>query len=210
LPVYKQEQEELNKMKINTYQFIRKLHLYIAFSVLGFVFMYFVSGFILIHENWFLQSRPKTTSQQYAVRIPDTTSNDKIAAYLEKKFNIHAKRQRTGKHNDGSLYFEYIKPGGTYAVTVSPDKLQASLKIIKFTAPGIMVGFHRIHEYGGGWLYDIYVLMMDLASIATILFGLTGLYLWYKLMWKKKRWGIIILSLSIGYTITVIAFFMNR
>ena len=197
-------------MRIHVYHLIRKLHLYTAFSVLGFVFMYFVTGFILIHENWFLHSMPKTTSQQYAVHIPDTTSADKIAAYLEKKFNIHAKRQRMGKQNDGSLYFKFMKPGGTYTLTITPDRSQASLQTTKFTTTGTMVGFHRIHEYGGGWLYDIYVLMMDLASIATILFGLTGLYLWYKLMWKKKRWRIIILSLSIGYTITVIAFFMNR
>ena len=83
------------------------------------------------------------------------------------------------------------------------------MKTTQFTAAGTMVGFHRVHGYGGGWLYDFYILMMDLASVATILFGLTGLYLWYILIKKKKKWGPIILAAGIGYTITVITLLMN-
>ena len=44
-----------------------------------------------------------------------------------------------------------------------------------------LVGFHRLHGYGGGWLYDIWVVFYDLASLALILFTLTGIYLWYRL-----------------------------
>ena len=89
------------------------------------------------------------------------------------------------------------------------DKSQADLQMKQFSAfRTTTFGFHRMHGYGGGWLYNIYVLMLDLTSIATILFGLTGLYLWYKLM-RKKMWGIILLSASIGYTIIIITFFMN-
>jgi len=196
-------------MRINTYQLIRKLHLYIAFSVLAFVFMYFVTGFILIHENWFLKSKPTTSSVHYTVHIPDTSSVDKIAAYTEEKFGIHAKKERAEKNNDGSLYFEYSKPGGSFAITILPGGAKSIVKTTQFTAAGTMVGFHRVHGYGGGWLYDFYILMMDLASVATILFGLTGLYLWYILLRKKKKWGAIILAAGIGYTITVITLLMN-
>ena len=197
-------------MRIYTYQLIRKLHLYIAFSVLGFVFMYFVSGFILIHENWFLKSKPVTSSSQYAVHIPDTSSMDKIAAYVEEKFDIYAKKERAEKNNDGSLYFEYSKPGGSFAITILPGGVKSIVKTTQFMAAGTMVGFHRVHGYGGGWLYNLYVLMMDLASIAIILFGLTGLYLLYKLMRKKKMWGIIILTGSFGYAIMIILWLMNN
>jgi len=202
--------KKIVKMKINTYSLIRKIHLYIAFSILGFVFMYFVTGFILTHENWFSNADPKVLSKQYSLNLPETISAEEMSVYLQDKLNIHAKREGQGKNKDGSMHFEYLKPGTTYNVTVSPDKSQADLQIKQFSTYVTMVGFHRMHEYSGGWLYNVYVLMMDLASIATILFGLTGLYLWYKLMKKKKMWGIILLSLSIGYTITIIAFFMNR
>lgn len=197
-------------MRINTYQFIRKLHLYIAFSVLSFVFMYFVSGFILIHEGWFLKSKPTTSTLQYAVHIPDTSSMDKIAAYVENKFDIHAKREKAERNIDGSPYFEYSKPGGSVAITILPGSAKAIVKTTQFSAAGTMVGFHKVHGYGGGWLFNFYVLMMDLASIATILFGMTGLYLWYKLMRKKKKWGIIILTGSFGYTIMIILWLMNN
>lgn len=121
-----------------------------------------------------------------------------------------AKKERAEKNNDGSLYFEYSKPGGSFAITILPGGAKSIVKTTQFTAAGTMVGFHRVHGYGGGWLYDFYILMMDLASIATILFGMTGLYLWYKLMRKKKKWGIIILTGSFGYTIMIILWLMNN
>lgn len=196
-------------MKINTYQFIRKLHLYIAFSIMSFVFMYFVSGFILIHESWFLKSKPKTETFEEVVQIPVNSSIDEASNYVEKKLDIHAKPERAEKNNDESLYFEYSKPGGTLTVTILSGGAKAIVKATQFTAAGTMVGFHRVHGYGGGWIYNLYVLMMDLASIATILFGFTGLYLWYRLMRKNRKWGVVIISASLAYTIIVISFFMN-
>jgi len=196
-------------MKINTYNLVRKIHLYIAFSILSFVFMYFVTGFILIHANWFSNANPKVLSKQYSLNVPETTSTEKLSIYLQDKFDIHAKRGEPQKKRDGSIDFGYYKPGTNYTVTVSPDRSLVVLQTKQLSASETMIGFHRMNGYGGGWLYDIYVLMLDLASIATILFALTGLYLWYRLM-KKKMWGLILLSASIGYTITVIALFMYR
>ena len=40
-----------------------------------------------------------------------------------------------------------------------------------------MVGFHRMHNYGDGGIYELWVLYYDLASLSLILFALIGIYL---------------------------------
>ena len=71
-------------------------------------------------------------------------------------------------------------------------------------ARNILVGFHRMHGYGGGWLYNIWLVFYDLASLSLILFAVSGTYLWWRL--ARRRWlGWVLLGVSWGYaTITVV------
>jgi hypothetical protein len=55
-----------------------------------------------------------------------------------------------------------------------------------------------MHQYGGGWLYNLWVVFYDLASLALIVFAITGVYMWYKLE-GRKRLGWILLGLSFAY-----------
>lgn len=195
-------------MRIITYNLIRKIHLYTAFVLLLFVLMYFVTGFILTHESWFKHTEPKVVSQQYPVHLPEKLSMNEQSVYLQNRFNIRAKKEEAKTKKDGSITFRYFKPGHLYTVTIDSSRRSATLSETKLPAHRTMIGFHRMHGYGGGWLYNIYIFMMDLASIATILFACTGIYLWYKLI-KRKTWGLIILSACIGYTAIVIYLFMH-
>ena len=68
-----------------------------------------------------------------------------------------------------------------------------------------LIGMHRMHNYGGNILYLLWVLLYDLASLSLILFGLTGVYLWYKLT-TKRLLGWVILGLGYGYTAATILF----
>jgi hypothetical protein len=180
-------------IKINTYNFVRKIHLYAAFCMLGFIFMYFVTGFILLHEEWFPDKEPKTTFQLQALNITSSMEAKTISVILQKQFNINALRHNPVANDDGSITFNYEKPGRFYT---------------KFSSIRTITGFHTLHGYSGSRPFLIYMFWMDMASIATILFGLSGLYLWYRLM-KNKLWGILIVLLSAGYTVVVITVLMK-
>ena len=195
-------------MRIITYNRVRKIHLYTAFILLLFVLMYFVTGFIMSHQHWFEPKEPIVETQTYPMQIGSDLSIDELSVYLQKQFNIHAKKEEPKQKEDGRVTFRYFKPGQTYAAEVNADRTTVTVKTTRLPAYKTMIGFHRLHGYGGGWLYNIYIFMMDLASIATILFSLTGIYLWYKLI-KKKTWGVIILSACMGYTAIVIYLFMK-
>jgi len=192
----------------NAYNLIRKIHLYTAFIIVSFIVMYFITGFMMKHGDWFPQSDAKVFSKKFDLHISKEMNEEEWSIYLQDKFDIHAQRKRSNKNNDGTISFKYSKPGEFSTVTLSADKSVATLRTQHFSAYGTFAGFHRLNGYGGGWLYDIYVFMLDLARIALLVFVVTGLYLWYKLI-RKKTWGIIILSASIIYTLIIIALFMN-
>ena len=63
-------------------------------------------------------------------------------------------------------------------------------------ARNILVGFHRMHGYGGGWLYNIWLVFYDLASLSLILFAVSGTYLWWRL--ARRRWLVGLAGCELG------------
>jgi hypothetical protein len=66
-----------------------------------------------------------------------------------------------------------------------------------------MVG---IHEQGGLWhesaLRNALGVFVAITSAALIIMALTGIYLWFKIH-SERRVGIVLLVLSLGYSLTV-------
>ena len=194
--------------RISTYDLFRKIHLFTGMSILGFILMYFITGYAMTHNRWFTKEPPTITTKNYALDMPDNMQLEELSIYLQKRFNLSGKRQKPMKRDDGRWVFKYSRPGHHYKMILSPDKKNAIIETSKENPHRTFTLFHRIHGYGGGWIYDIFVFMMDLASIALIIFAITGTYMWYK-TFKHKMLGWIILALSIGYTFTIIFSFMN-
>jgi len=70
-----------------------------------------------------------------------------------------------------------------------------------------LIGFHRLHGYGGGWLYDGWAVLYDLASLSMIVFAITGVWLWYKLI-PNRRLGWVLLALGFSFTSALMLFFL--
>ena len=72
---------------------------------------------------------------------------------------------------------------------------------------GAMVGYHRMIGYSGGWLYVLQTLFYDLASAASIVFGITGIVMWY-ISRSRYRLGWVFLSAGFGLTLVMILYLM--
>lgn len=179
-----------------------------AFILLGFVLMYFITGFVLTHGKWFAETKPVVKYKSLPLDLPQGITLAQLSVVVQDKFGIHAKRQEPKRQDGDTIVLEYFKPGHFYSVKVSPDFSKAKLKTEKFGVVRTLIGFHRMHGYGGGFLFSCYVFLMDLASIATILFAFTGMYLWYNLI-RRRRLGYLLLLLGLSYTFLVIYLFMN-
>ena len=193
--------------RINTYQWLRKLHLYAGFTVLGFLFMYFLTGYMMTHSRWFSKPEPEVSVQTYPWNAPENMTPDQLSEYVQNQYNLRGKRQPPSVNNKGEISLNYVRPGYQYQATVTSDRQTLEVKTAKENIYATFVVFHRLHGYGGGWVYNLYILMMDLSSIALIIFVLTGICMWFKLLGKKAL-GWILLAISFVYTFLIVYIFL--
>jgi hypothetical protein len=191
------------------YQIVRRVHLYTAFFLLSFVLMYFATGYVMIHEGLIAHREPQKKTRSLALRYKGEKTPEAYAAHLERTFGLEGKRQPPQQREDGSWRFAYFRPGTAYEAVVSAAGDSVRLTESRDHLRRTLVGFHRLHGYGGGLLYDVWAACYDLASLALILFALSGVYLWHQLTRRHLLgWLLLLLSfglaaLTVGYLLTL-------
>jgi hypothetical protein len=191
------------------YHFIRRIHLFTGLLLFVFVVMYFASGYAMIHNQWFKKTPPSITTRAEPLHEPAPATDETLSAYLQDKFDLRGKRNPAIHRKDGSRQFGYLRPGTTIDAVVSADGKQVTITRREFDFVGLANGFHRLRGYGGGWLYDLWSALYDLASAALIVFGLTGILLWYQSTLRRLP-GLICLAISFGFTASMILYLMFR
>jgi len=92
---------------------------------------------------------------------------------------------------------------------VSADLKSATVTEHRFGWQRVLAGFHRLHGYGGGWLYDLWAVLYDLASAAMIVFAVTGVVLWHRL--ARPRWpGWVLLACGLAFTASTLSYLLWR
>ncbi|MEC8931700.1 MAG: PepSY-associated TM helix domain-containing protein [Candidatus Latescibacterota bacterium] len=158
--------------RAGVYNVIRKTHLCAGLVLLVFVVMYFVAGYPITHNQWFDAQDPVKTER--TVAIPSIEADDirEYSAHLQEHLEIRGKRTTARE-----WHFEYFRPGIFHEVDLVANGDSARVVTQRFGWQRTMVGFHRMHNYGGGGIYELWVLFYDVASLSLILFALTGIYL---------------------------------
>lgn len=187
------------------YQIIRRIHLYTAFFLLSFVLMYFATGYLMIHEGLLENHNPEKKTRNLHLKYKGEKTPEAYAAYLEASFGLEGKRQPPQRREDGSWRFAYSRPGTSYEAVVSAAGDSVRITESREHLRRTLVGFHRLHGYGGGLLYDVWAVCYDLASLALILFTLSGICLWYKLT-QRHLLGWLLLFLSFGLTAVTVGY----
>lgn len=187
------------------YPLIRKIHLYLALSLFLFTLMYFFSGYVMIHESWFGRPEAQLAEEIRPLPRPLKGTEPNISEYLQEELNIPGKRFPGELQEDGTLRFNYWRPGEGYEVTVYPDRPEVTIKHRRWQWQETTIGFHRLHNYKGGWIYAIWAFLLDIVSLSLIVFGITGIYMWFKLT-KKRLAGWILLSITYLYTLATILY----
>ena len=187
------------------YETIRKIHLYTGLSLLTFVGMYFVTGYVMIHGSWFPTLEIQRTLRLEPLSGAKEMSPEACAVYLQDRFGLRGKRLPPQQLKDGRWRFRYAHPGVAYEATVSSGRDSVQIARSDETFLRLMNSYHRLRGYGGGWLYDLWSLLYDLASLAMILFPISGIYMWYKL--TRRRWpGWVLLGLSFSFAAVTVLY----
>jgi hypothetical protein len=181
------------------YETIRRIHLYTGVGLLAFVVMYFFTGYVLIHGEWFANESPVKSTREEPLASAVGASPEEYSAILQRQLGLAGKRQPPVRTKDGGWKFTYARPGVSHEAVVPPAGGTVRVTTTQFSGRQTLVQFHRLHRYGGGWVYDLWMVMYDLASAAMIVFSLTGIYLWYKLT-KRRLLGWALLAVSFSFT----------
>jgi hypothetical protein len=111
------------------------------------------------------------------------------------------------RQGNGSWVFYIERPGLGYKVDLSADLTTAKFAAAKYNWTATMSGFHRLNGYHGGLLYKVWAVIYDLASLSMIVFGISGVYMWYART-KRRALGWAILAAGFIYTTSTIAYLM--
>jgi hypothetical protein len=190
------------------YSLFRKIHLYTGLSLLTFVVMYFISGYPMIHHDWFPNPDPVRSEREQVLAEAPSEPLREYAVYLQEQLDVPGKRTQARRLGDGRWRFRYSRPGTFHEVLVTADGKTAHVATKEENARTTGVGFHRMHGYGGGLLYDLWLVFYDLASLSLILFAISGVYLWWRL--ARRRWlGWAFLGVSWGYAAITVAYLVH-
>jgi hypothetical protein len=189
------------------YHLIRRIHLFTGLLLLVFVLMYFISGYVMIHSKWFGETSPNVSVRTEHLNFPVDPTDAKVPAKLQAAFGLRGQSSSPERRGDGTIRLNFSRPGTTFQTVVSADGTQLKITRKDFGPTGLANGLHRLRGYHGGWLYFLWSLMYDLASIALILFALTGTVLWYQSTARHLA-GWACLAASFGFTAAMIIYLM--
>ena len=186
------------------YKLVRDVHLYASFALIVFVLMYFVSGYVILHDKLFGARPPTETAREVKLATPVSSDPNELQSVLEKQLGLHGQAASPRKRRDGTWELTFSRPGDVQRALVHTDG-RVEVAESKANFIGSLKAFHRLHGYSGGGLYVFWAVLYDIASASMILFALSGIYLWFKIT-RRRALGWALLAISLAYAGGTIAY----
>lgn len=196
---------------MNAHRLIRRLHLVSGFVLLAFVVMYFVTGFVLTHGGLLGEATEQVVrrTEPFPMSLSKRPGDAAFASSLGTTLGLRGKPSKVEHRKDGTWRVSYFHPGHLTEVTLPSDLGSMTVEEKRFGWQRVLIGLHRLHGYGGGGGYDVWAVMLDLASVSMILFAITGVLLWHRLA-RDHRPGWMILAAGFVLTASTVTYLMLR
>lgn len=191
-------------MKIK-YKYIKKIHLYASLSTVAILTMFIVTSYMMMNHNLVDHELVKEEKLVNVEKIPASLAEWKSFA---SENHIEGRKTKEQTDKDGNLSVEYAHAGGFTRINIPKDSQQANLVYSRKKTGNAIIGIHRLRGYGGQWYYNIYALLLDTIGISLILFVITGVIMWFKLLKNNKiAWLIFIAGfVYVGITILLLLY----
>lgn len=183
------------------------MHLYAALSTVALLLMYLLTSYMMIYHNWF--HGHETTEQVTTIEVTHLEISENNWGSFRKKHGIKGRLLRESFNKSGDLIRAYESAGTNYQVTLLCDQNEVKIKRIQRNMAGTLIGYHRLRGYGGPLQYNLYALLLDVTGISLILFAITGVIMWLKILkhntvaWIILITGFVYVSLIVGYLLFV-------
>lgn len=179
------------KSNRNFYSVIRQIHLYASLLTVAFLTMYIITSYMMIHHDWFPVEKQNETTSSMLVS-PEEIDDNHWESFL-KEHHIKGRLVRESFNEQGDLVRTYSGAEENSKITIFKDKNEVEILTSRLNLSGRIIGLHRLRGYGGSFVYNFYAFMLDIVGISLILFSITGVILWLKLLkFNRIAWGIFI------------------
>jgi hypothetical protein len=193
------------------YRVLRLVHLVSGASLLLFLLMYFVSGYVMIRGKWFGDPKPAVATRTLELEpgaLPPGAAPEEIRARLQSLAGARGKPAPPRQLKNGAWAFNFFHPGHETLLTLAPGAGRLEITERTHGWQRILIGLHRLHGYGGGPFYNLWAFLMDLASFSMIVFAVTGVWMWFHL--TRRRWpGYLILAAGAAYTLSMFVYLLR-
>lgn len=194
-------------MKINgkSYAIIRAVHLYSSLSIVALLIMYILSSYMMIYHDWFKVEIKSETKIKLDIK-PEDINEHNWSTFLRVN-NIRGRLVRERFEDSGDIIRLYESAKGFDEITIFKNVDQVEIRSGELNLSGKINELHRLRGYGGPLLYNIYAVLLDVVGISLILFIVTGVILWLKIL-QHNRIAWIILLLGFIYLSAVLGYLM--
>ena len=184
-------------------KWLRTLHIHLSLLGLLLALFFGVTGFILNHEGWFGVDRSQVESRELSLPAELVgAARERPLAALRLVEHLRAEHGVKGlleslQVEPGEVRLLFERPGGSTDIVIQRSDGVAELRAEGGGLALLLTEIHQGKSTGlpGG-------LMLDLAALLFLLFGLTGGILWWTLP-KRRRTGWIALGLSLTFCLFV-------
>ena len=191
-------------MRIN-YLLIKRIHLYACLSTAALLLMFIFTSYLMIHHDWFDHERQTHTSVVSTDQLPASEADWKTIL-TQQGIKGRFVEERTNK--EGNLFREYGGADGWTIITLMRNPNQLAIERNEKSTADALFGIHRQRGYGSGPIqYNLYALLLDLLGLSLILFTITGIVMWFKLL-KNSLTAWIIFILGFVYFAATLLFLM--
>jgi hypothetical protein len=180
------------------YQWLRNVHLLLGLLAFPFLLMYGASAARLAQGSLF-PGKAKHSESEVEVGYFDANSGRELARVLMEQPGLRGELGSVVP-NEAGFRLEIERPGSSSQVEYSRNTGKAKTRTNVFDFMTTLTGIHFIAGFGhnsrvhNGW--SVFVVVV---SIALILQGLTGIYLWFHFH-KERKIGAILLSANLAYS----------
>ncbi len=187
-------------MKIN-YDLIRKIHLYASLTTVVILLMFIVTSYVMIHHDWFDHEASTSTEEVVLEGIP---VNESEWEGLIRAHDIEGREYLSRTNDRGELVKEFGRAAGFTRITLSPDGSAMEIFRSDKSTADAFIGIHRVRGYSGPWQYKVYAFLLDVLGVSLVLFTITGVIMWMKLLKHNKIAWIIFIGGFIYFALNVV------
>jgi hypothetical protein len=189
------------------YRLLRNTHLFLGLFLCLFILTYGVSSLMFAYPTWF-SSTPTITEQNLLID-PEVAANPRdLARELMDQQVLRGVLGKIRKNDDG-YRFRVYRTGTNVEVRYTTETGIAHIKTRANDFMGMVKAIHvgTVGVQTGYWLQDLWGWFVVLVSVALILLGATGIYLWFNIH-AERLIGTVLLTVGLvwGLTLTVLLY----